>query len=135
MGGFFIGEKMKVAFATDNGINFMDRHFGDALHYRIYEINEDNFELIDSIENNTEEEKRHADPKKAKNITNLLKEKDVQVAVSKIFGPNIKRIKSKFVCILTKEKTIEEAIISIQKNISLIQKEWELGEERNYLRI
>ncbi len=126
---------MKVAFATDNGINFMNRHFGDALHYRIYEINEDKFQLVDSIENDTEEEEGHADPKKAKNITNLLKEKDVHVVVSKIFGPNIKRIRKKFVCILIKEETIEEAVVVIQKNLPIIRKEWDAGEERNYLKI
>ena len=126
---------MKVAFATDNGKDFMDRHFGDALQYIIYEINSDSSKKIDSITNNTEEEEGHADPKKAKNITNLLKEKKVQVTVSKIFGPNIKRIKSKFVCVLIKEKTIEEAIDAIQKNISYIQKEWDLGEERNFLKL
>jgi len=126
---------MKIAFATDNGKNFMDRHFGDALHYIIYEINSDSSKKIDSIENDTEEEEGHADPKKAKNITNLLKDKDVQVVVSKIFGPNIKRIKSKFVCVLIKEETIEDAIIAIKKNISLIQKEWKLGEDRNFLKL
>ena len=126
---------MKIAFATDNGKNFMDRHFGDALHYIIYEINSDSSKKIDSIENDTEEEEGHADPKKAKNITNLLKDKDVQVVVSKIFGPNIKRIKSKFVCVLIKEETIEDAIIVIQKNLSTIQKEWKLGEDRNFLKL
>jgi predicted Fe-Mo cluster-binding NifX family protein len=133
--GFYFGENMKIAFATDNGKNFMDRHFGDALHYIIYEINSDSSKKIDSIENDTEEEEGHADPKKAKNITNLLKDKDVQVVVSKIFGPNIKRIKSKFVCVLIKEETIEDAIIAIKKNISLIQKEWKLGEDRNFLKL
>ena len=31
-------EKIRVAFATDNGKTFMGRHFGDADFYDIYEI-------------------------------------------------------------------------------------------------
>ena len=31
-------KKLKVAFATDDGKTFMDRHFGDAEYYYIYEM-------------------------------------------------------------------------------------------------
>ena len=96
-------KKLKVAFATDNGKTFMGRHFGDAEYYDIYEINDKNTEFIKKISNSTEEEEDvHADPQKAKGISNLLLEEDVSVVVSKVFGPNIKRIKKKFVCILMK---------------------------------
>ena len=126
---------MRIAFATDNGMNFITRHFGDALKYRIFEITSRESVFIEEIVNNTEEEERHADPKKAKSITNLLKEKNIKVVVSKIFGPNIKRIKTKFVCVLIKEETIDDAIIAIQKNINNIQKEWDAGENRNFLKL
>ncbi len=86
-------EKIKVAFATDDGKSFMGRHFGDAEHYYIYEIDNNNANFIKKIDNTTEEEKMHADPKKAKGITSLLNEENVNVVVSKVFGPNINRIK------------------------------------------
>ena len=127
-------KKLKVAFATDDGKTFMGRHFGDAELYYIYEINNENAEYIIKISNTTEDEEDvHADPKKAGSITKLLKQEKVQVVVSKIFGPNIKRIKKKFVCILIKEKSIESGIEIIKKNLLAITEQLDLGEDRLYL--
>ncbi len=129
-------EKLKVAFATDDGKTFMSRHFGDAEYYYIYEIDNENTEFIKKISNTTEEEEDvHADPKKAKSIAKLLRQEQVQTLVSKIFGPNIVRIKKKFVCILIKENSIENSIEIIKNNLPIIAKEWEMGEERNFLRL
>ncbi|MDP8202811.1 MAG: NifB/NifX family molybdenum-iron cluster-binding protein [Candidatus Tenebribacter burtonii] len=127
-------KKIKVAFATDDGKTFMGRHFGDAEQYYIYEIDNDNAEFIKKINNTTEEEEEiHADPKKAKGISNLLLNENVSVVVSKIFGPNIKRIRKKFVCILIKDEEIEEGINKVCANIEKIYNEWEKGEERQHL--
>ncbi len=129
-------QKFKVAFATDDGKTFMGRHFGDAERYYIYEIDNENDEFIKKIDNSTEEEEDiHADPKKAGSITKLLKQEKVQVVVSKVFGPNIMRIKKKFVCILIKEKSIENSIDIIKSNYLKISKEWESGENRNFLKL
>ena len=125
--------KLKVAFATDNNKTFMDRHFGDAEYYHVYEIDEKKSELINIIKNTTEEEDVHADPKKAGSIAKLLKQENVQIVVSKIFGPNIKRIKKKFVCILMKQNSIENGIDVIKTNFLTIAGEWEIGENRKHL--
>ena len=127
-------QKLKVAFATDNGKTFMGRHFGDAEYYYIYEIDNENAEFIKKISNTTEEEEDvHADPKKAKGISNLLLEEDVSVVVSKIFGPNIKRIKKKFVCIVVKDEELDVGIRKVCESIGKIYEEWEKGEERKHL--
>ena len=129
-------QNLKVAFATDDGKTFMDRHFGDAKHYYIYKIDNENSEFVKKISNTTEEEEDiHADPKKAKSIAKLLKQEKVQVVVSKIFGPNIKRIKKKFVCILMKEYSIENSIDIIKSNFLMIAEEWEIGENRSFLKL
>ena len=125
-------EKIRVAFATDNGKTFMGRHFGDADFYDIYEIAGNNAKFIKRIDNTVDEEV-HADPKKAKGISKLLLHENVNVVVSKIFGPNIKRIKKKFVCIVVKDEEIEEGINKICLNIGKIYNEWEKGEERQHL--
>ena len=124
-----------VAFATDNGKLFMDRHFGDAEFYDIYKISKTDTKFLEQIENITEEEKQHADPEKAKGITGLLKKKGVQVVVSKNFGPNIQRIKSVFVCVLIKEDMIDEGTKIIQNHIETIYYEWLLGEKRDFLKL
>ncbi len=127
-------QKFKVAFATDNGKTFMGRHFGDAEYYYIYEIDDKNAEFIKKISNTTEEEEDvHADPKKAKGISNLLLEENISVVVSKIFGPNIKRIKKKFVCIVVKDEELDVGIRKVCESIGKIYEEWEKGEDRKHL--
>ncbi len=124
-----------TAFATDDGQAFMDRHFGDAKSFNIYEINSNQANFLKTISNTIEEEDEevHADPNKAKGIAGLLKKEKVQVVVSKVFGPNIKRIKKKFVCIITQEKQIGDSIKTIQQNMDIIIQEWEKGEIRNFI--
>jgi predicted Fe-Mo cluster-binding NifX family protein len=126
--------KFKVAFATDNGKTFMSRHFGDADFYDIYEIDGNKANFIKRIDNTVDEEEEvHADPKKAKGISKLLLNENVNVVVSKIFGPNIKRIKKKFVCIVVRDEKIDESMKKICNNINKIYNEWEKGEERKHL--
>jgi len=126
--------KIKVAFATDDGKTFMGRHFGDADYYDIYSINDKQADFIKRISNTVDEEEEvHADPKKAKGISQLLFTENISVVVSKIFGPNIKRIKKKFVCIIIKDKNIEEGIRKVCGNIGKIFDEWEKGEDRQNL--
>jgi len=122
-----------VAFATDNGKSFMNRHFGDAEFYDIYKISKTETKFLERIENTTEEEKQHADPEKAKGITGLLKKKGVTVVVSKVFGPNIDRIKLQFVCIIDNHETITESIKAIQNKMDVVYYEKLLGEKRNFL--
>ena len=129
-------KKIKVAFATDDGKTFMSRHFGDADYYDIYTVDDEQADFIKRISNTVDEEEEvHADPKKAGSIAKLLKEKKVQVVVSKIFGPNIKRIKKKFVCVLIKEKSIENSIGIIKDNLPTIVEELKKGEDRNFLKL
>ncbi len=127
-------QKIRIAFATDNGKTFMGRHFGDADFYDIYEIEGKKAVFIKRISNTVDEEEEvHADLKKAKGISKLLLNENINVVVSKIFGPNIKRIKKKFVCIVVKNEEIEEGINKVCSNIGKIYREWEKGEERQHL--
>ena len=76
-------QKLIVTFATDDGKIFMDRHFGDAVQYEIYELDSSAAQHLRTIKNTTEEEEMHADPNKAKGIAGLLKKDGAQVLVSK----------------------------------------------------
>jgi len=125
--------ELLVAFATDDGKLFMNRHFGDAKLYVIYKISKSDIQFVEKVENTTSPEKQHADPEKAKGIIGLLKKKGVQVAVTKNFGPNIQRIKSVFVCVCIKEDSIDEGTKTVQKHLQSIYYEWLLGEKRNLL--
>jgi len=126
-------EKLRVAAATDDGENFVDRHFGDAEFFDLYDVSPAGVEFILRVENRTEEEEGHADPKKAKDIVGILKKQGVQVGLTRVFGPNIKRIKSKIVCTLTARETVSDGLEQIRENFDTIIAEWEKGEDRNFL--
>lgn len=126
-------EKFNVAFATDDGSIFINRHFGDADNYYIYKIDNAKEKLLTIIKNTTGEEDVHADPRKAKSINELLSQNDVSVVVSKVFGPNIVRIKKKFVCVKINEDDIQIGINKVWKNINMIADEWDKGSERSFL--
>jgi predicted Fe-Mo cluster-binding NifX family protein len=121
---------LKIALATDNGIEFADKHFGEAAEYNIYIIDKNNARYIKTIVNNSLKEKMHADPAKARSIIKILKEEDVQIAVNTEFGPNIKRVKKQIVPVLIKERKLKEALKILVENYSLLLASWEEGENR-----
>lgn len=129
--------KIIAAFATDDGVHFMDRHFGDAEQYVLYEIGIAELKYIKTIHNSAEEEdeEAHADPNKAKGIAQLLKKDEVRILVSKKFGANINRMKKKFVCILMNDQQFSESIAKIQQNFDTILVELEKGESRHFLNL
>ena len=125
--------EMTVAFSTNDGKTFVDKHSGDARFFDVYKISEKDTVFLKRIENTAPEEKKHADPEKAKGIGRLLKREGVQVLVSKIFGPNIKRVRKQFVCIMMNEAAIADSLKKLQEKLPEIQAEWKAGEERNVL--
>jgi predicted Fe-Mo cluster-binding NifX family protein len=131
-------QKLITAFATDDGLSFIDRHFGDANFYDIYEISEREVKLLKRIENSTDDdtdEEGHGNSVKAQSVTSLLKKEGVTVAVSRVFGPNLKRIKKKFLCVINKEGNIEERLKKLKDNFSVLLEEWSKKEERNFIRL
>lgn len=128
-------ESLTIAVATDDGENLIDRHFGDARYYYIYKLSPRDVTFLTKIENTTEEERMHADPVKARGVTAVLKDKNVHVAVAKVFGPNIKRIKKKFVCVLAGTGTVEEKLEVLKDRVSELLTEWKTGEERKIIKL
>ena len=126
-------DRFLAAVATDNGEKFIDRHFGDARYFDIYEVNRSSALLIKRIENAVNEvENFHADPEKARGVAGLLKRENVIVVVSKIFGPNIKRIRKNFVCVIMNDESIKDALDRIIRNWDIIITEWQKGTERKH---
>ncbi len=106
---------MRVACATDDGINFVSRHFGDAKYYYIFELIDDDYVFVEKITNTSDEEKQHADPLKAKNILALLKEQNVEVGVAKMFGPNIVRIKNVITPVIVSVEDIQTGLEQLKE--------------------
>lgn len=126
--------RLRIACATDDGEKFVSRHFGDADFYYIYELNDKKTEFITKIDNNSVEEEEHADPKKAKSIIRILKEKNVNCGVSCAFGPNIKRVKKHIVPIIMGNSSIEKALRTLVLNFAVIEESWNKGKDREHLK-
>lgn len=124
---------LRVAVATDDGVSLMDRHFGDAGFFEVFDVHPDGCEALCRVLNDTEEEDGHADPKKAGGIMAILGSHGVQVAVSRFFGPNIKRIRKRFVCVLTRHRDVTGCLDQIRAHLMLVATEWDNGEERGFL--
>ena len=127
-------KKIKIAFATHDGITLHNDHFGDSSYFDIYEIDKNNSNFIGRIANQINmHEEEHADAQKAKGIVELISDQNVKVVISKIYGPNIVRIKKKFVCVLMNNKILAESIKDLQNRLPELIDEWFKGEKRNYL--
>ncbi len=124
---------MIIACATDDGKNFISRHFGDAEKYLIYELRDRQYVLTGTILNTTGEEEQHADPKKAKGIMNILAEKNVNVGLTKVFGPNIKRIKKHLVPVLVSVDSIEKGLAKVLEVSEKVIEAIDMGDKREHI--
>jgi predicted Fe-Mo cluster-binding NifX family protein len=113
---------MRVACATDDGIHFISRHFGDAKYYLIYDLVDGEYVLSNKISNTSEEEKQHADPVKAKSIVSLLREQDVEVGVARVFGPNMVRIKKMITPVIVSVDDIGVGLEKLKEYNSEVEK-------------
>ena len=126
------------AFATDDGLSFIDRHFGDANFYDIYEITESKVTLLKRIENRTDDdtdEEGHGNPLKAQSVTSMLAEERVTLVVSRVYGPNLKRIKKKFLCVVNKKGNIEESLEKLKNIFSVLLEEGSKKEDNNVIQL
>ena len=108
-------DSVKIACGTDDGINFANEHFGSAKFYLLFELNLNNGSIKEAgkILNTSIEEKEHGDPKKAASVSEMLK--DVQVLVGFVMGPNIVRMRKRFVPIVSREKNIRRSLERVSK--------------------
>jgi ferredoxin len=105
-----------------------DDHVGMAKYFQVWQFSHKNLsmKLIENRENTkySEDETRiHGDPKKAQATASALR--GIDVLVGRMMGPNIERLKHKFVPIIIRERNIQESIKIIQENINEIFEEKE----------
>lgn len=126
-------QKLTLALATDDGREFMTRHFGDAACYHIIELSPHGIRHLDTVENDVDEEEGHADPRKARGIAELLLGRQVHVAAAPVFGPNLKRIRKKFACILAPRGKLADFLERARTRYPEIVACYEEGPERCHL--
>ena len=129
----------RIACATDDGKHLIDRHFGDAEQYLIYDLTKHGkITQVGAIANTSEEETKadneiHGDPEKAASVKELLQQEGVQVLLSQAFGPNIVRIKKHFVPVVSNTAAIQTALKQVSNTWKLLTKEWKRPEERQHI--
>jgi len=128
-------ENLIIAFGSDDGKNYTEKHFGDAEYYLLYELTNQYAELQRKIKNTSviEIKEIHGDPLKAGSVVEMLQKENVKVVVAAVFGPNIKRIKRQFVCILENKGLISDSIPHLMNKFPEILEIWNKGEARNHI--
>jgi len=112
---------MKIAASTEDGEHLTRGHFGDGKFFLIYEVSPDGYQLIERRENTSPDEEEHGSKEKARGIASILR--DVDALLGFQFGPNIVRMKGKFLPILSRGQSIEKSLDIILENYHKIEKE------------
>ena len=110
---------MKVAVSTSDGKEITKDHFGEGKFFLIYEVG-DGVMLLEKRENNSPEEE-HGAKEKARGISTILS--DIPIFLGYQFGPNIMRIKDKFLPVVSRERNIEKALELLRRYEDEIKKE------------
>jgi len=130
-----IVEELAIAIGTDDEkIIKPDDHIGMSKYFQVWKYSNGKLNFKETRENvkYTEDETRiHGDPKKAEAMASVLK--DIDVLVGKIMGPNIERLKNKFVAVIIREPKIEKSLKIIRENINEIVEEKEKTERKGLI--
>ena len=89
------------------------------------------FRKRENVEYREDESRIHGDPEKAKAVSSVLK--GVDAVVGKMIGPNITRMKIKFVPIIIREPLIKKALEIIKENINEIIEEYDKKERKGII--
>jgi ferredoxin/predicted Fe-Mo cluster-binding NifX family protein len=102
-----------------------DDHVGMSRYFQVWQYLNGEMKFKEKRENvkyKEDEDRIHGDPGKAKATSSVLT--GINVLVGKMFGPNIVRLRNKFVCVVIREPEIEKAIEIIKESINEIIDEY-----------
>jgi predicted Fe-Mo cluster-binding NifX family protein len=114
------------AFAVNEANQFEKKHFGDADKYLIYKQNGNGIKLFSEEINKfklLDEEVEHGSKMKGDAIIKFLKERNVNVLVSRQFGKNIKRVNNHFIPVKISVDRPDEILDILNKNLHWIEDE------------
>jgi len=127
-----IKKELVFAVGTDDSKTIKSGdHVGMSKYFQIWKYSNGELTFEEKRKNvkyKEDESKIHGDPGKARATASVLE--NIDVLVGKRIGPNIKKLKYKFVCAVVREKTIAETIGLIKGNINEIIEEEEKKERK-----
>ena len=115
------------AFAVNEANQFEKKHFGDADKYLIYKQDDNQIKLFSeeiNIFKSLDEEIEHGSKKKGEAIIQFLKERNVNVLVSRQFGKNINIVNNHFIPIKISVEQPDEVLKILGKHLYWIDDEW-----------
>ncbi|MBD3319468.1 MAG: hypothetical protein GF350_00055 [Chitinivibrionales bacterium] len=128
-----ISESLLVGIGTDDGKTIKaDNHVGMSKYFQVWAYEDGQAvyrEMRENVKYKEDESKTHGDPGKAQATASALK--NIDVLIGEKFGPNISRLKNKFVCAVVRGKcTIEQGVEMLKENINEIAEEKNSGKKR-----
>ena len=120
--------RLRFAFAVNDENRFTERHFGNADRFLIYTLEASKMVLSSEEVNNfksLDAENKHGSIRKGNAIIKFLKEKDVNVLVSKQFCGNINMLNECFIPVKITLEQQDEIIDTLSKHLHWIKDEWE----------
>jgi predicted Fe-Mo cluster-binding NifX family protein len=137
-------DDLLVAFATSDGISIPKGHFGEAPRFEIYRLSATSAIKVDSVGSPHADGDRggesrghhHHGPgggQKGAGIGRLLGTHGVQVMVARAFGPNVKRMRQRFLPVKIDLEQVMDAIALLQHHWDRVQEHWSQGEGRKHL--
>jgi predicted Fe-Mo cluster-binding NifX family protein len=118
--------KITFAFALNNDDVFENKHFGETDKFVIFTYEKSNLIFKEEAPNKfniSDEKYEHGSEKKANAIISFLKDKGVNVLVSKQFGKNLKKVNQHFVPVIISEEQPEQVAQILVKNINWFKDE------------
>lgn len=120
--------KLTFAFALNQEGDFGKNHFGDSDKFAFYEETDEHIHFIEEVPNSfkTLDEEVHGSKEKGKAIVAFLKEKKVDVLVSRQFGKNIRIVNQHFIPVIIHEESTGQVLEILNK-----YKKWFKDELKN----
>ncbi len=137
-----------IACATDDQETFISDHFGEAKYFMLYRLMPEGWEHVKILENNAREGEEHGhhhhghghghghgEGAKAQAILEHFREEDVDVFVSRRFGPNIVRINKYVLPVIVREAvTLREGLEACRRRYEELTERLRMPvEERKHL--
>ena len=120
------------AIGTDDNNEMTDDHVGMSRYFQVWKYLDGEMTFEERRENpkyTGDETRAHGDPNKAQAISSVLG--GIDVLVGRMFGPNIVRLKKKYVCAVVREPDVKRSTDIIKDNINeIIEEKEKSGEKR-----
>jgi predicted Fe-Mo cluster-binding NifX family protein len=127
----------RIGIATDGGTRLAAGHFGEAGRFVVVEFDGTQVLSRREVDNPTSDAGHdridHGHEGTATAIGRLMAVNGVQILVSRAFGPNIRRMTTRFLPVVVRGDTVDQALDLLRANWQQVITQWHRGEERRHL--